>query len=693
MKDIEKKIIQLREELWYHAKKYYVEAKPEISDYEYDLLLKELEKLEKEHPEFITVDSPTQRVAPEVSSHFEKFQHKIPMLSIENTYSLEELREFDKKMHRLLELKEEIEYVVEPKIDGIAISLWYENGILQSGVTRGDGKTGELITANIRTIRSVPLKLLGENIPLFEVRGEVYLSRKEFDTINRERKETNEDPFANPRNAAGGTLKLLNPKIVSKRKLDFFAHSIGFTELKLQSQEKTFSLFKKWGLPVNEHIKTVKGIEAVCKICDNWDEKRRNLPYDIDGMVIKVNSIEHQSILGSTSKAPRWLVAYKFPPDEVETKLKEITVQVGKGGTLTPVAVLEPVQLAGTTVSRASLHNYEDIERKDIRIGDSVIIMKAGEIIPQVMKAKKEKRTGKEIPITPPKNCPACGSDIVIHGDETYIRCKNSECTGGIKSKLRFSASRKAMNIKGLGGKIIDQLVDRGLISNFADLYSLKEEDLLALERMGKKSATKVLQEIQKSKKNEFGKVICSLGIMHVGERASQILSQNYSDINLLMEATSEKLQSIPEIGEVIADSIVRFFKSNTGKETIEKLKNAGVTLKNTAPNRDTRDSIWNKKNVVLTGTLQNYKRDELKEIIEKAGGKVSGSVSKKTDFVIAGEKAGSKLAKAQSLGVEVLTEDILLKFINIEKEKKRGRKTYTRNFILRIYYESFYNC
>ena len=662
--DIERQIIELREEIWYHSRKYYVESTPEISDYEFDRLFQKLKDLESLHPELITPDSPTQRVAPEPASEFERHAHKIPMLSIENSYSKEEILEFEERLHRFLKSKISIEYIVEPKIDGVAISLYYENGQLIRGLTRGNGKVGEDVTQNIRTIRSLPLKLLGDKFPQqFEMRGEVYLSRREFQKINEDRKASGETEFANPRNAAAGTLKLLDSKVVSKRNLNVFIHSIGFMDgIAFTSHEEALEKFKTFGLPVNPHCKKAKSIAEVVQICQDWEGKQHNLDYDIDGMVIKVNDVALREKLGSTSRAPRWIIAYKFAPEEAQTRLKDLVVQVGKGGTLTPVAILDPVFLAGTTVGRASLHNYEDIERKDIRVGDIVTILKAGEIIPQVLKSHPEMRKGDEKKITPPTICPACKSEVK-KDTGAYYRCSNKECQAGFKSKLTFFASRQCMEIKGLGKKLVHQLVDNNLVSNFADLYRLTFDDLISLERMGKKSAEKLLVAIEESKNRELARVICALNISQVGQHIAEILANEFPNLKDLADISPEKLAEIQEIGPIVAQEIYDFFHSDYGKNTIGGLEEVGVRMKQeVVEKKENKDSFWSGKIVVMTGTLENYARSELKKLLQEQGARVTSSVSKQTDVVIIGEKAGSKLKKAEDLGIRLMYEDELKK-------------------------------
>ena len=666
---IVKCISNLRQELWYHAKKYYVEGQPEISDYQYDQMFAELARLESENPHLLTPDSPTQRVAPHPVSGFPKCQHRLPMLSIDNSYSPAAISEFDARLRRMLKENIRIDYVVEPKIDGVAISLCYRKGLLLQALTRGDGSVGEDVTTNVRTIRSVPLRLDTLNPPeLFEMRGEIYLTRQEFDNINQQRQEQGESLFANPRNAAAGTLKLLDPCLVSQRKLSFFAHSLGYAEIEIASQRQALELFQKWGLPINPNWQYAADINEVLAIANQWETRHRSLPYDIDGVVIKVDNVALRQRLGSTSRAPRWLIAYKFTPDQAETRLEQVVVQVGKGGTLTPVACLTPVTLAGTVVKRATLHNYDDIARKDIRIGDMVVIAKAGEIIPQVLMAKTEARTGTEQEIKPPQRCPACNGEIVRDANGTYIRCMSSDCIGGSKSRLKFFASRQGMDIQGLGAKLVEQLIDQGLIATFADLYLLTLDDLLPLERMAEKSARKLLAAIAASKNRPLATLVCALGIPHVGKRAAQILTRHFPSIEALMQAQAYQFEKINEIGPTIARSLYDYLHSEHGGNTIAALTAAGVKMadaQEVVTTKTVPDDFWSGKVVVLTGTLQAMTRDQARQLIESSGGRVTGSVSSNTDLVVAGENPGSKIAKAQQLEIAVLDEAKFLQLLS----------------------------
>jgi len=650
-----RRIEELRELIRYHDRKYYVENAPEISDYEYDQLVKELEKLEARFPDLVTPDSPTQRVGGEPVEGFPTVRHRQPMLSIANTYSARELEQFDQRVRRLLK-GEKVEYVAEPKIDGVAVSLTYERGRLVLGATRGDGVTGEDITANIRTIRAIPLRLHAKERPaLLEVRGEVYMSFDAFRKCNEEREEAGEPRFANPRNAAAGSLKLLDPRITARRNLLFFAHSLGAHEgIEFRSQFEFLEAAARFGLPVNPHRKLCPSIQEVIRLTQEWQELHKTQPYQWDGMVVKVNSLDQQRRLGATSKAPRGLVAYKFPPEEAVTRLVRVDVQVGKTGVLTPVARLEPVQLSGTTVQNATLHNFDEIARKDIRVGDEVIIEKAGEIIPQVVGVKR--RHGRR-PIKPPSRCPVCGGPVEKDPGGVYYRCTYPLCSAQLKQRLIYFASRHAMDIEGMGPALVDQLVDRGLVKDVADIYSLRPEQIAGLERMGKKSAHNVCRAIAESRKRDLNRLITALGVRHVGTHAAEILARHFGSMDRLARATVEELREIPEVGDITARSVVEFFSRPETEKVIRKLAQAGVNMKSLAP-RPARDGPLKGKTLVVTGTLKNYSRQEIEEKIASLGGRAASSVSRKTDYVIVGESPGSKLDKARQLGVPTLTEE-----------------------------------
>ncbi|MDI6917348.1 MAG: NAD-dependent DNA ligase LigA [Thermoplasmatales archaeon] len=662
--DAKKRILELREEIRYHDRKYYVENNPVISDYEYDKLMEELKKLEKEHPEYVTPDSPAQRVSGQPVEGFSSVKHKVPMLSLDNTYSSKELLDFDKRVKKFLG-GEKPDYAVELKIDGVGMALIYENGVLVRGATRGDGTTGDDITSNIRTIKSIPLKLdvTNETKPLAncEVRGEVYMTRKGFEALNKERAKKGESLFANPRNAAAGSLRQLDAKVVSKRNLDVFLYTLSYTkEEGFKTHMECLEAMKKAGLKVNPNVNKFSNIEDVIKYCDSWENKKEGLDYETDGMVIKVDSLEQQKRLGSTIKNPRWAVAYKFPPKQVTTKITDIVIQVGRTGALTPVAVLEPVELSGSTISRATLHNEDEIKRKDIRVGDTVFIEKAGEVIPEVIKPVKEKRTGKEKIFVMPKKCPVCGSDVVRPEDEAVSRCIGLSCPAQLKNSLHHFASRHAMNMDGLGPAIIDQLVDKKIVRDISGLYTLKIDVLANLERMGEKSAKNLLDEIEESKKNEFSRLLFGLGIRHVGRHIAKLLSENFSSIDELMDAKKEEIEKIEGIGGVVAESICTFFRDEKNRGIIEKLRKNGVKMESKAEKK----GLLSGKRFVFTGTLEKYSRSEAEGIVESLGGSFTSSVSKNVDFVVAGKEPGSKYEKAKKLGIKIISEDEFEKMV-----------------------------
>ena len=669
---IKEKIQKLRDTIRYHDQKYYVENIPEITDYEYDQLLKELQHLEKLHPELITPDSPTQRVGGEPITQFPTIEHRVPMLSIDNTYSDDELREFDQRIKRMadIETHQDIEYVVELKIDGVAVTIWYENGLFTRGATRGDGFKGDDVSANLRTIRQIPLRLEPSDkkhkIPsVIEIRGEIYLPNKEFQRLNDEREEEGEPQFANPRNAAAGSLKLLDSRITARRRLRLFAYAIGYLEgIEPKTHLQCLELISRFGLPVNPHARLCNNIEEVIHYCNEWDNRRGELDYMVDGMVIKVNSLGLHDQLGVTSKAPRWVISFKFQPEQAVTKIEEIVVQVGKTGTLTPVANLTPVLLAGTTVSRATLHNFDEIRRKDIRKGDHVILQKAGEIIPQVVTVLKEKRKGTEIPFTEPSTCPECKEKVVRNDTEVYLRCHNPFCQAQAKRRIQYFASRDAMDIEGLGPALVEQLVDKGFVKDYADIYYLKYEDLITLERMGEKSSQNLIHAIEESKHRDLDRLICALGILNVGSHTAEVLAERFDMLDKLANATQEGLEGIYEIGPVVAKSILGFFQNKRILEIIEKLKASGVNTKKLATQKLVKNPKVAGKSFVITGTLQKYSRKEAEMLIKRLGGRVLSSVSKKTDYLVAGEEPGSKLDKARELNVHILDEEAFKKMI-----------------------------
>jgi len=660
--DAKKRIEQLRAEIRRNDYLYYVLSQPVISDREYDKLFAELKALEQGHPELATADSPTQRVSGRPLEGFATVRHAVAMLSMDNTYNADELRAFDERVRKQLE-GQGYDYVVELKIDGLAISLRYEDGRLVTAATRGDGRVGDDVTANVRTIKAVPLVLLGGEVPaVLEVRGEVYMPTRSFLELNRLRTQAGEPAFANPRNAAAGSLKLLDARTTAGRNLSFFAYATGqMSEPLGEDHYETLEGFKELGLPVNPHIRKARDIDGVIEICSQWDHKRLKLDYQIDGMVIKVNSFEQRDILGATGRAPRWCISYKFAAEQAQTVVESIDVQVGKSGILTPVANLRPVLLAGTTVKRASLHNFDELKRLDVREGDTVVIEKAGEIIPQVVEVKKERRPAGAAAFKAPKKCPNCGSAVAKDEDGVYIRCKNPGCLGQLKERLKYFAGRGQMDIEHLGPALIDQLIENGLVGNFADLYKLEEGQIAELERMAEKSAANVIKAIEASKTRPLWRLVAGLGIRHIGGQSAQILAEHFGSLDALMSAGQEELAEIDQTGPTMAKSVYEYFRDAKNRAVIEELLAAGV--KPESPKARRLGKLAG-KTIVVTGTLENFSRQEAEQAIRQAGAKASSSVSKNTDFVLAGENAGSKLDKATKLGVRVIDEKEFTKMI-----------------------------
>ena len=655
-KQAAKRVTQLREEIEKHNRRYYEQAAPTISDREYDRLYKELVDLESKFPELVTSDSPTQRVGGKPLKAFEPIEHRVPMLSLDNTYSEEEVADFYARIARLLP-NEKIPVVIEPKVDGVAVSLLYENGKLRHAATRGDGTVGDDITQNIRTIRSVPEQLRGKAPKLLEVRGEVYMDKKGFEKLNAEREKEGLPLFANPRNAAAGSLKQLDPAIVAKRPLGLVCYGTGATEgVDVDLHSKIFPLLKKLGLPAPEKWWLADSVEKILQAIHELDQVRHDFPYQTDGAVVKVDSFAQRENLGFTAKSPRWAIAYKYEAERVETRLLDIVVQVGRTGTLTPVAILEPVLVSGSTVSRATLHNEDEIKRKDIRIGDAVVIEKAGEVIPAVVNVQTEKRTGKEKKFRMPTACPECGSKVVKDEGQVAVRCINSRCPAQLKRKIEHFASRGAMDIEGLGEMMVEQLVSKNLVHDVSDIYELTAEKMSFLERMGEKSIGNLLEAIESSKRRPLWRLIFGLGILHVGVSASRALADHFRSLKKLMEAAVDELQRIPDVGEIVAQSIHQFFQEKQNRKIIERLENLGVRPQIEPRRTQTADSPFARSTWVITGTL-SQPREEIAEVIIQRGGKVSGSVSKKTNYVLAGEAAGSKLEKAKQLGVRVVDE------------------------------------
>ena len=660
---------RLRKEIRHNEYLYYVLDAPEITDAEYDRLMVRLREIEAEYPDSVPADSPTQRVGGRASSQFTEVRHLEPLLSLGNVFSAEELRAFDERVKGGLPEGSKVEYVMEPKIDGLACSLIYENGRLVRAATRGDGTVGENVTANVRTIRSIPLVLKapeGETLPeLLDVRGEVYMPRHAFMQLNEQRAERGESEFANPRNAAAGSLRQLDPQVTASRSLSFFAYYL-VGEGAREKHSESLAALARYGFKVSENYKVVENIDAAIKYIADFNELRQGLAYDTDGAVIKVNDVYQQRILGATGKDPRWATAYKYPPEQAETTLEDIDWRVGRTGVLTPTAVLTPVKLSGSVVSRATLHNEDFIRSKDIRIGDRVLINKAGEIIPEVLRVVTEKRTGAEKEVEIPTKCPDCGWSVERKGAEAAIRCTNPHCPALGREGLVHFVSREAMNIEGCGPSVINALLDAGLVRDAADLYSLKKEDVLKLERMGEKSADKLLTAIAASKANELDKLLFALGIRHVGAKVARTLAVEFGSMEALLTAEADQLAAIRDIGAVIAESVVTWLSVPTNRDLLERLAAAGLTMTFTAP-ASSEDNPFFGKTLVFTGTMPTLGRAEAKTMAQDVGAKVSGSVSKKTDYVIAGAEAGSKLEKAQALGVTVLDEAEFLKMLKGE--------------------------
>jgi len=654
----QQQIEELRTEIERHNRLYYIDATPEITDREYDQLLNRLEALEQQFPELRSPTSPTQRIGGAPREGFENVQHAVPMMSLSNTYSKEELVEFDRRIRKLIP-EEIFAYILEPKIDGVAISLRYENGALVRAVTRGDGTTGDDVTSNVRTIQSIPLRLSDLMPPaVLEVRGEIYMDTAGFAQLNEQRQEAGQDPFANPRNACAGSLKLLDPRAVAKRPLDAIFYATGeLAGIAFETHEQMLRSLKNYGLRITPNYWLSENIEEILQRLDELEAMRHEFPFEMDGGVIKVNERRLYPDLGYTAKSPRWAVAYKYEPEQAETTLHAISIQVGRTGVLTPVAELEPVQLAGTTVKRATLHNEDEIRRKDIKVGDRVIIEKAGEIIPAIVKVVAAKRTGAELEFSMPTTCPECGNEVEKRAGEVALRCINLQCPAQVKSWLTHFASRGAMDINGLGESLVEQLVDSGLVKNPAELYSLKKVEVLGLERMGEKSADKLIAGIEASKNQPFERVLFGLGIRHVGKGAATLLANEFRNIDALRRADVERLESIRDIGPIVGKSVVDYGQSPEAMAMINQLRAAGVNFQQAESSGNMElDGLT----FVLTGSMETMTRDEAGDQIRARGGKLSSSVSKKTSYLVAGASAGSKLAKAEGLGVTILNEEQL---------------------------------
>lgn len=666
-KSVKEKIEHLREEIRRHNRLYYVEARPEISDLEFDKMLKELERLEQEYPEYDVPDSPTHKVGGEPVEGFPTVRHRLPMLSIDNVYTEDQLDEFDARIRKLLG-DEPFEYTVEYKIDGVALALIYENGVLTQGITRGDGTFGDDVTSNARTLIGVPLKLNTDSPPpLIEIRGEAVIANSDFAHIRREQEERGEPLFANPRNATAGALKLLDPRLCAQRRVRFFAHGIGYSEgFFVETHEKFLQKIASLGIPVSPDLRVFESMTDVRKHLQEIIENIHTLDFEIDGLVIKVNRFSTREKLGHTSKSPRWMIAYKWEKYEAVTRVNSVVIQVGKTGKLTPVANLEPVEIAGTTVSRASLHNRDEIQRLGVRIGDWVVVEKAGKIIPHVVRVEEHRRDGNEVPIEFPQTCPECHTRVVQDEGEVDIRCPNPNCPAQIRESLRFFASRSAMDIEGMGMKFVEQAVQAGLLKSLSDIYRLKEykKQILDLERIGEKSLENLLAAIEDSKSRPLWRLLTGLNIRHVGANTARVLERTYGSLDEIARQSVDDLATTPEIGPVIAASVYDFFHSDYGKNLIEELRQSGLnfgqarTKEEEEEGRQQLSLPFDGKTFVVTGTLQRYSRDEIHEKIRQLGGKTSSSVSRKTDYLVAGEKAGSKLDKAKDLGISILNED-----------------------------------
>ena len=654
----------LRKDLDYHNYRYYVLDNPVVSDAEYDRMMRELQTLEEEFPEFVTSDSPTQRVGAKPLDEFSTVSHTVPMLSLANAMTAQEVVDFDRRVKKLLDVRE-VEYVMEVKIDGLAVELVYIDGVFTLGSTRGDGYTGEDITQNVRTVRSIPMRLRGDQgVPIperLEIRGEVYMGKKEFEELNRRREQAGEPLFANPRNAGAGSVRQLDPRITAKRNLNAFFYAPGeISGIAMSTHLEFLGNLRKWGFRVNDYAKPCKDADEVLAYYNHIYGIREEIPYEIDGTVIKVNRFDYQARLGTVSRSPRWAVAFKFEAQEETTVVRDIIVSVGRTGALTPVAMLEPVSVAGVEVSRATLHNEDEIKRKDIMVGDTVIVRRAGDVIPEVVKTIPEKRTGEEKPFVMPDTCPVCGETVVRPPGEAIRRCVNINCPAQIKGSIEHFASKRAMDIDGLGEKLIEQLVDKGVVRDVSDLYYLTKETLAGMERMADKSAQNIIDAVEVSKNRSFARFIYGLGIRNVGEHISGLLTERYEDIDALIPAAREELIAIPEIGPEVAYSITSFFADEKNLTTIKRMKEKGVVMRSEKPVSRGLDGLT----FVFTGTLSRMAREDARRMVEELGGKTASSVSKKVDYVVAGEEAGSKLDKARELKLRILTEDEFLRFV-----------------------------
>ncbi len=670
--DIEKRMNDLIKEINYHNEKYYNQDQPEISDYDYDTLMRELISIEEEHPELKKVDSPSNRVGGAPLDKFNQIVHKTPMLSLANVFSEEEIKSFDKRVRDLA--GKDLEYVVEFKIDGLSVGLTYQDGELKNGSTRGDGVVGEDITKNLMTVKTIPLKI-NEKRELI-VRGEVYISKEDFEKVNEQQDDLGLQLFANPRNLAAGSLRQLDSKLTAKRPLDIFVFNLeNIDDFSIKTHSGSIEFLKEQGFKVIENYKVCKSIDEVIEHINYWSENRDKLGFEIDGMVIKVNDIEAREAMGNTAKSPRWATSYKFPAEKKTTKILDIVVEVGRTGTITPSAILQPVRLAGTTVSRATLHNEDYIKEKDIKINDTVLVQKSGDVIPKVLEVIEKDRTGEEIDFIMPDKCPACLEPTVRLEGEAAVKCINMSCPAQIRRGIIHYVSRDAMDIDGLGESIVTLLLNQGLIKDISDLYYLKKEDIVNLERMGDKSANNLLNSIEASKKNDLWRLVNGLGIRFIGTKAAKILSDNYKNLDELIDAKVDDLNNLEEFGNIMSSSVVEFFNEDKNIEVIDKLKKAGVNTESLKDDSDDITKIFDKMKIVLTGTLPTLKRNDAKDLIEKRGGKVTSSVSKSTTFVLAGEEAGSKLTKAEELNVKIVDEDIFKELLELSTKEEVEEK------------------
>ena len=662
---IKKKVNDLRKKIEDADYKYYVLAEPDIDDYKYDMMMEELQKLEEDYPDLITPDSPTQRVSGEPTKKFDVVYHKVPMLSLANSYSFDELDEFDKRIKNILN-HDNYEYVCELKFDGVAISLSYKNGEFVLGSTRGDGTKGDNVTNNLKTIKSIPLKIKSSKIKNFEVRGEVFIKKHDFIKINEEQEAKGEKTFANARNTGAGTLKMKDSKVVASRPLNLYTYFLITDDINLTSQYESLKTLQKLRFPVNEHFKKVKNIKEVKKYCEEVEQLREDLHYEIDGVVVKINSIKQQEELGAVTKFPRWAIAYKFKAKQQITKLKDITCQVGRVGTITPVAELEPVFLAGSTISRATLHNFDEIKRLDVRIGDYVKIEKGGDVIPKVVEVVIKERPGNTKKYRKPAKCPVCNTRLVKPDEEVNYYCPNFSCPAQVQGRMEHFVSRNAMEIEGLGQSIIEIFRDAGFLEDMADIYDLKKHKgkILEMERFGEKSVENILKSIEESKKKPFDKVLYAIGIRHVGDRTAKLLAEHFGSLDNIIKASADEVNDVYEIGPTIAESVSEYFGVDRNIKLVKQLEEAGLNFEVEKKDPSKINQKISGKTFVLTGTLEKYKRDDAKKIIEDAGGRVSSSVSKKTDYVLAGADAGSKYEKAEKLGVKILGEKAFEKLL-----------------------------